>query len=163
MGSTHHALEDLGVLKGLPNMNLFFPCANDHVKSAVTTMNKLRGPSYLRLSISAFSSEVCFLSENTSTLTRHYHKGNSITVIGVGHAASIALAALGTARIDADVFGIARFPFDWTSDLSLKKSVERTSKVIVVEEHYLAGGMAESLKYGLPNTQHFSTLSARYF
>ncbi|HEX4447771.1 MAG TPA: hypothetical protein VH044_13575, partial [Polyangiaceae bacterium] len=35
MGSTHHALEDLAVLKSLPNMQLFFPCANDHVAAAV--------------------------------------------------------------------------------------------------------------------------------
>jgi len=38
MGSTHHALEDLGVLRPLPNMQLFFPCSNDHVAAAVSTM-----------------------------------------------------------------------------------------------------------------------------
>src|SRR5450432_1753368 len=54
MGSTHHALEDLAVLKALPNMQLFFPCANDHVAAAVAKMAALAGPSYIRLAISAY-------------------------------------------------------------------------------------------------------------
>src|SRR5204863_5190911 len=52
MGSTHHALEDLAVLKVLPNMQLFFPCAGDQVEAAVRAMADLAGPAYLRLAIS---------------------------------------------------------------------------------------------------------------
>src|SRR5882724_1276645 len=72
MGSTHHALEDLGVLRPLPNMQLFFPCSNDHVAAAVSTMATLSGPAYIRLSISPFTTGRVPLFEQPETLTRHY-------------------------------------------------------------------------------------------
>src|SRR5579872_6913024 len=67
LGSTHHALEALAVLKVLPNLRLFFPCANDHVAAAVRLMAALGGPSYLRLAISAFTTERAPLAEQTTT------------------------------------------------------------------------------------------------
>src|SRR4051794_30132933 len=96
MGSTHHALEDLGVLKGLPNMQLFFPCANDHVAAAVREMAALTGPSYIRLAISAFATDRAPLAEHPKTLTRTYARSADrarpgVTVIGAGHGVQVAL------------------------------------------------------------------------
>src|SRR4051812_38517609 len=72
MGGTHHALEDLAVLRPLPNMELFFPCANDHVAVAVAEMAGLTGPAYIRLAISPYTTDRRPLAENARTLTRHY-------------------------------------------------------------------------------------------
>src|SRR4051812_32583164 len=112
MGSTHHALEELAALKALPNMRLFFPCSNNHVAAAVAQMGVLPGPSYLRLSISGFPSDAAPLSENPRTLTRQYAKRSSanVTVVAAGHASQIALNAMAKG-LDADVFGLATFPF----------------------------------------------------
>lgn len=163
MGSTHHALEDLAVLKALPNMQLFFPCSNNHVPAAVKKIHALEVPSYLRLSISGFPADDEPLHENPETLTRHYLRGPNVTVIGVGHATQIALKVKSElASLGADLFGIARYPFDLKSDQALVDSVKTTCKVVVVEEHYQAGGMGESLKLVLPNTENFSVLSAVY-
>ena len=165
MGSTHHALEDLAVLKSLPGMRLYFPCENNQVAASVRQMDQLQTPSYLRLAISAHTAQMAALTENPKTLTRHYARGNTLTVIGVGHATQIALAALsahGLADHDVDLFGIAQYPFDLDADRALRESVERTGRVIVIEEHYLPGGMAESLKMALPNTETFDVLCAIY-
>jgi transketolase len=154
MGSTHHALEDLAVLKALPNMQLFFPCSNDHVAAAVKALSELAGPSYLRP-----------LAENPSTLTRRYARGARWSVVGVGHGVQVALAALaqhGLQDRDVDVFGVARFPFDLASDAELLDSVRRTRRVLVVEEHYLPGSIAESLKLALPPCERFEVLCATY-
>jgi transketolase len=170
MGSTHHALEDLAVLRPLPNMQLFFPCANDHVEKAVAQISMLSGPSYLRLSISPYSTEKAVLSEHPETLTRHYVargsvKAPSITIIGVGHGVQVALrahAAGGLAAFNVDVFGVARFPWDFAADHELAESVEASHNVIVVEEHYRNGGMAESLRLALPEVETFQALCAVY-
>ena len=145
MGSTHHALEDLGVLKPLPNMQLFFPCSNNHVAAAVTQMHALTGPSYLRLSISGFQSNPVPLSENPKTLTRRYatRKGSGgLTIVCAGHAAQIVSHVQGLE--EADVFGIARYPFDLASDHELLQSVTDTRRVLFIEEHYASGGIGES-------------------
>src|SRR6187402_2333633 len=99
MGSTHHALEDLAVMKVLPNIQLFFPCANDHVAAAVDLMSELDGPSYLRLAVSAYFTERAPLAEHPLTLTRSYavradRSKPGVTVIGAGHGVQVALRAL---------------------------------------------------------------------
>ena len=150
MGSTHHALEDLAVLKPLPNMSLFFPCSNNHVAAAVVLMGELAGPSYLRLAISGFQSDTAPLSENPLTLTRRYaarsrKQGRGLTVVCAGHAAQIAVAALVLdPALDADVFGIARYPFDLASDAEVMASIADTRRVLFIEEHYASGGIGES-------------------
>lgn len=149
MGSTHHALEDLGVLKPLPNMQLFFPCSNNHVAAAVQIVAGLLGPSYLRLSISGFQNDDAPISENPKTLTRRYTLPSKagLTIIGSGHAAQI-VNTMRKANPDLDAqidfFGVARYPFDFVSDCDLTKSIGETRRVLFVEEHYAHGGIGES-------------------
>jgi transketolase len=170
MGSTHHALEDLAVLKSLPNMQLFFPCSNDHVAAAVSVMSKLGGPSYLRLAISAYSTERVPLAEHPVTLTRSYamradRNAAGVTVIGAGHGVQVAvraLAAHGLDRENVDVFGVARYPFNLAQDAALAASTEQTRNVVFIEEHYAPGGMGESMKLALPPLESFSLMSATY-
>jgi len=168
MGSTHHALEDLGVLRPLPNMQLFFPCSNDHVAAAVSTMATLSGPAYIRLSISPFTTARAPIFEQAETLTRQYTSSEgsaAVTIIGVGHGVQVALRALVSTDFPCDrvdVFGVARFPWNLEADAPLLESVRRTGRVIVIEEHYRDGGMGESLKMALPATKSFLVMSASY-
>jgi transketolase len=171
MGSTHHALEDLAVLKSLPNIELFFPCANDHVSAAVQLMAALDGPAYLRLGISAFNTDWPVQGEHPETLTRRYAGSPAagaaprLTVVGAGHGVQLALHALrhlGLDRERVDVFGLARFPFDLAKDAALRASVEQTRRVLFVEEHYGPGGMGESFLAAAQPLAAFRLLCARY-
>jgi transketolase len=170
MGATHHALEDLAVLRPLPNLQLFFPCSNDHVAAAVTLISELNGPAYLRLAISPYTTPLAPLSEQPQTLTRQYAvrrepEAPAVTIIGVGHGVQLALRALasgGLAGKNVDVFGVARFPWDWAADAELARSVAETGNVVTVEEHYADAGMGESLRAALPPTRSFRSLAAAY-
>jgi transketolase len=170
MGSTHHALEDLAVLRPLPNMQLFFPCANDHVAAAVNEMAGLDDPSYIRLAISPYTTDWRPIAENPRTLTRHYAARKarllpSVTIVGVGHGVQVALRALaahGLSSQNVDVFGVARFPWNLQSDTALLESAISSRNVVVIEEHYRDGGMGESLQSALPGMNTFHTLAAAY-
>lgn len=170
MGATHHALEDFAALRPLPNMQLFFPCSNDHVAAAVAHMSGLSGPAYIRLAISPYTTALAPLSEQPQTLTRQYaaranRSAPSVTIIGVGHGVQLALRALATgglAEKNVDVFGVARFPWDFAADAALLESVVESGNVISVEEHYADAGMGESLRAALPPTRSFRILAASY-
>ena len=169
MGSTHHALEDLGVLKPLPNMRLFFPCSNNHVAAAVAQLAELRGPAYLRLSISGFQNDVAPVSENPITLTRRYAsragaRARGLTVVCAGHAAQIVNRMRETANdLELDVFGIARYPFDLDEDVELAASIAETRRVLFVEEHYASGGIGESFAARVAGkVDAFEHMSASY-
>jgi transketolase len=169
MGPTHHALEDLAALKALPNMQLFFPCSGDHVAPAVSKMHGLKGPSYLRLGISGFSTDARALSEQPETLTRTYRRreaGDGVTVVGAGHAVQIVLAALGRGleRVNVDVFGLARHPLSLDLDAELRTSAAATGRVLFVEEHYGPGGIGESVRLQLGSAvREFHLLAPAYF
>ena len=165
MGSTHHALEDMAVLKSLPNMSLYFPCSNDHVAAAVSQIQGISNPSYLRLAISPYTTALKPISENPTTLTRRYSTGNQVTVIGVGHAVQLALKTLSEGQLgggEVSVFGVARFPLDLERDAELRQCVANSRKVIVIEEHYEYGGISETLKSKLPNTDSFQIMAPFY-
>ena len=163
MGSTHHAVEDLAVVKALPNMRLYFPTSGGQVARCVEAASRLSGPSYLRLAISGFPANDAPISENAVTLTRRYATGDRATVIGVGHATQIGLTAINSLGLtDVDLFGIATFPFDLREDRDIVESAERTGRVIVLDEHYLPGSLAESLALALPRTVSFVAMTAEY-
>jgi transketolase C-terminal domain/subunit len=136
----------------------------------VGVMAALDGPAYLRLAISAFTTERAALDEHAVTLTRTYARradrtGRGVTVIGAGHGVQVALRALtahGLDRENVDVFGIARHPFDLAADAALLASARQTRNVVFVEEHYAAGGMGESMQRALPPLDSFTLLAAAY-
>src|SRR3954469_11474234 len=53
MGATHHALEDVGALRALPNLRIYLPLVAADVPRAVSTMADDPLPNYLRLGLSA--------------------------------------------------------------------------------------------------------------
>lgn len=149
MGSSHHALEDLGVLKTLPGLQLFFPCiARRQVTQAVNAMANLAGPSYLRLGITPFQSDKKPLDAHPLTMTTRWSFGGDVTVIAVGQALQAVLEAGVLHR--AEVFGISRYPFDRYTDEAVLRSAFRTRAALIVEEHRLAGSIGESLALEIP-------------
>lgn len=164
MGATHHALEDLGVLKGLPGIVLFFPGTNDQVAAAVTQMHGQAAPGYLRLAISGFPSNRRPLHVSPRALTARYTTGGSLTVVGVGHAIQIALTALEAAggQCDWEVFGVTKYPFEWEHETELLASVRRTRRVLVVDEHYRAGSIGESFLAEIPVPTASTLMAVQY-
>lgn len=165
MGSTHHTMEDMAVLKSIPNMTLYFPCTNNQVEAAVIQSAMLSGPSYMRLGYTGFQSNATALEENPVTLTRTYSNGDQVTVIGIGQATQWALKGIEEGLLNKEqisLFGIAKFPLDLKSDHKVLKSIEKTGRVVVLEEHYLAGSIAESLKMALPAVENFAVITPEY-
>ncbi|MEK7146176.1 MAG: transketolase, partial [Patescibacteria group bacterium] len=53
-GSTHHALEDISIMRSLPNMTVIAPCDTHQTEQAVELATKILGPVYIRLSKGSF-------------------------------------------------------------------------------------------------------------
>ena len=135
---------------------------------AVEKLAAIPGPAYLRLGISAFTTDCAVLAENPETLTRQYARRDpaaaGLTVVGAGQGVQLALNALknlGLEKLNVDVFGLARYPWDFAADSGLRASVEQTRRVLFVEEHYGSGGMGESFVAALPGARQTSPAGAR--
>lgn len=145
MGSTHHAVEDIGVLSCFQHMVCYIPFCNEDVSDVVTAMMKRKGPAYLRLGRGAKPERIKLPKYQA---IRRVVTGGKVTVISVGPVALNAIAA--NERLESktknavDIFVVSEIPV-----LKLTKelvdSLERTKKLLIVEEHVSRGGLGENI------------------
>jgi len=142
-GGTHHALEDLALMRSLPNMNVIVPAdVNEAYKATLATL-EIDGPVYLRLGGRTPEPPVTDddAAFNFGRATR-LRPGDDVTVIACGALVAPALRAsdmLKTEGIDARVLNMHTIkPLD--RDAILRAAAE-TSGIVTAEEHRYAGGL----------------------
>ena len=150
-GATHQALEDMAVMRVLPNMTVISPCDATQTRIAVQkAIAHPCGPVYIRFGREAVPD---FTDENqdfTIGKGQMMKQGSDITIVATGHEVWHSLVAADTLEqqgISVRVINIHTIkPLD--CDILLKAAKE-TRMIFTVEEHQVAGGLggavAESL------------------
>ena len=145
-GATHQILEDIGLMKMLPNMTVINTCDYNQTKAATIAIAEHVGPVYLR-----FGRPVVpvFMPENEKFIIGKAIKlteGTDVTIVATGHLVWEALQAsekLEAMGISAEVINIHTIkPLD---DEAILKSVAKTGCVVTAEEHNILGGLGESV------------------
>src|SRR5450631_997740 len=143
MGATHHALEDVGAMRVLPNMRLYLPLVATDVDQVVSRMADDPLPNYLRLSASAK------IPGNVPAFApwRRLKPGRSCVVIGMGPVLQ-SLYETGVPDLldELEIWSVGTFPLEDIPD-ALAASIKEKRRVITIEEHYLACGLGEALSY----------------
>lgn len=146
LGLSHHATEDLGVMRCLPNMTVVAP--GDPVEAALATkaVYEIAGPCYLRLGrageIVVHASPPRFKIGKAITL----QDGKDITLIATGGMLPTVLKAAALLKqegISARVLSMHTVkPLDAESVLA---AAHDTGKIVTVEEHSVIGGLGSSV------------------
>lgn len=141
MGATHHALEDIAVLSGFQNMKCFIPFCNQAVASVCDAMNVYKGPSYLRLGFGVAPQDLQFAeyAPMQQLLT-----GQKLTIVGMGPVLLNAISGLSETKMRADVFCVNEIPLEKMSN-DFMKSIAKTERLLIVEEHVTRGGLGEHI------------------
>lgn len=159
MGSTHHVLEDIGLMRILPNMRVYVPFVSSDVEQAISLMLEDPNPNYLRLNIGAR------ISQKVSPFNqwRKLNTGEKAVVIGTGPVLENILNLEKTILDDLDVWVVSLFPLTSIPE-ELFGNISKIRRVIIIEEHYAQCGLNESiaaLLLGKLSTYiHFYSLSA---
>lgn len=145
-GATHQILEDIGLMKMLPNMVVINPCDYNQTKAATIAAGNYNGPVYLRFGRPGVPN---FTPENQKFEIGKALKlidGCDVTVFATGHLVWEALQAaeiLEKDGIKAEIINIHTIkPLDVKAVL---ESVGKTGAAVCAEEHFIAGGMGESI------------------
>ena len=145
-GATHQILEDIGLMKMLPNMVVINPCDYNQTKAATIAAGNYNGPVYLRFGRPGVPN---FTPEDQKFEIGKALKlidGKDVTIFATGHLvweAIQAAEALEQEGINAEVINIHTIkPLDVEAVL---ESVAKTRAVVCAEEHFIAGGMGESI------------------
>lgn len=141
-GATHQMLEDIALMRVLPNMTVFAPCDSLEAERIVKALIKYKHPAYLRLAREAIP---IITTEDTPFEIGKayvYDVGSDVTIIATGtmtYHALVASEMLYKDGIEAEVIHCPSIkPFDASTILS---SVKKTKRVITAEEHQIVGGL----------------------
>lgn len=153
-GASHMAIEELAILRVIPNMQIIVPCDAEETKNALDMIMESQGAFYMRLR-----------REKEHILEKNYdfklgkaevmREGSDVSMAATGEMvyytlqAAEALAAKG---VDAEVISVHTIkPFD---EAAIIKSARKTGAVLTVEQHQVAGGLgglvAETLSESYP-------------
>ena len=145
-GATHQMLEDIGLMRGLPNMTVISPCDDTQTKWVIEEISKINGPVYVRLTRPAVP--VIYENNEKFEIGKGIQFGNGLdgTVIATGVCVTEALQAkeeLAKLGINIRVIDIHTIkPID--KDLIIKCAKE-TKKIVTVEDHSIFGGLGTAV------------------
>lgn len=145
-GATHQMLEDISMMRTLPNMTVISTSDDIQTKWAVKEISKIQGPVYLRLS--RLATPVIYDENEKFEIGKgkQFGNGTDATVIATGVTVAEALKAKdelakeGTNIRVVDIHTIK--PIDKEI---ITKSAKETNKIITIEDHNIIGGLGTAV------------------
>ena len=145
-GATHQTMEDIALMKVLPNMTVLVPADFNQAKAATLAAAAWNGPVYLRFGrpgVPNFTpADEPFVIGKAIKL----NDGADVSIFATGHLVWEAIQAakqLEAQGVSVDLIDIATIkPLDKEAVLA---SVRKTGRVVVAEEHLIAGGLGEEI------------------
>ena len=140
LGMSHHATEDISIMRSLPNMEVLVPSSLDEVRGSFNHIINNNGPVYLRLD----KSKADFKSKNKFSVGKASiaREGNSVTLIASGSVleeALMASEALSKENIDCRVLSMHTIkPLDTDA---IQKAATETEGIVTIEENNILGGL----------------------
>lgn len=140
MGGTHHNLEDIAIMRVLPNMKVYVPYTGTDVEDCVKLMLEDASPNYLRLNLAAT------LPANVEGFKpwRKLKSGTKGLIIGTGPVTANVFALEGDALNDYEVWLVSQFPVT-TMPQELIAKAKTCKTIITIEEHNGQCGLYETI------------------
>jgi len=159
-GATHQALEDIAIMRALPNMVVIAPC--DYLEAERATLAALKhpGPVYIRLAREATPVVTTKATPFKLGQSQEFRSGTDLTIVACGslvYEALMAADVLSKKHVEARVLNMATVkPLDGKA---LLHAARETGAIVSVEEHQITGGLggavAEFLAAHAPVPQEF--------
>lgn len=149
-GASHQALEDIAIMRALPNMVVVAPADAYEAFAATKALAKYNGPAYMRMGRADFPTilepDMEFQIGKASVL----REGTDVTIVGCGQMVSSCMDAAETLQaesISAEVINMSTIkPLDTET---LIASVSKTGCCVTAEEHSIIGGLGSAVAEAL--------------
>lgn len=145
-GATHQILEDLAMMRAMPEMTVINPCDFNQTKAATIAIADYDGPVYLRFGrpvVPVFSDVDQKFEIGKAWMV---NEGKDVSIFATGHLVWEAILAgeiLEQEGIDAEIINLHTIkPLD---EKSILQSVSKTRCAVTAEEHQLNGGLGDAV------------------
>ena len=146
MGATHHATEDLGVMRLLPNMTVVAPGDPVEARAATRAVVARPGPCYLRLGKAGepvVHEEPIEFELGKAIVAR---QGEDATIISTGGSLPLALRVADSLAADAvETRVLSMHTLRPLDDEAVLRAVSETRAVVTLEEHSVVGGLGSAV------------------
>lgn len=145
-GATHQMLEDLSLMRTLPNMTVMCTSDDTQTKWAIKEISKINGPVYLRLS--RMETPIIYEENQNFEIGKAVQigEGTDATVIATGDVVAEAIKAkeeLENRGINIRVLDMHTIkPIDKEQ---IVKCAKETKRIITIEDHNIIGGLGSSV------------------
>jgi transketolase len=144
-GYTHHALEDIAVMRALPNLQVISPADPLETEKITEMLCHPLGPSYLRLG----KSKETLIHEKTINVSPgkflRILDGDQGTILFTGSIGIIAKQAANELRAMGLNIGLVSCPFISSLDVEELRKMAAAGPIVTVEEHSPRGGLASAV------------------
>jgi len=147
-GATHQSVEDIALMRAMPNMVVVAPCDSIEARKAVYAIYGSVGPAYLRLNRNPIpliwrSVHECEFEIGKALTLR---EGSDIGIVASGYPVGLAVKAaedVAKEGISVEVLDLHTIkPFDRDSIIKMAK---KTGAIITIEEHNVIGGLGSAV------------------
>lgn len=145
-GASHQCIEDMGVLRTIPNMTVIMPADYHSARKLVAAAAELDGPVYLRFTRDAIP---VIYDEHTKFEIGKAHKlkeGKDVAIIANGDTVNIALKA--AKQLEEEGVSVKLFDMHTIKPLDVEavmECVNDTGKIITVEDHNIINGLGSAV------------------
>ena len=152
-GASHQALEDMAIMRSIPNMTVLCPADAYEAFAATKALAEYDGPAYMRMGRANFP----VITEEGAPFVigkaRVMREGTDVTLIGCGQMTALCLKAadmLEADGISAEVLNISTIkPLD---SAAVVASVSKTGCCVTAEEHSIIGGLGSAVAEALADS-----------
>ena len=146
-GASHQTVEDLAIMRSIPNMTVIVPADYVAAKKLVRKAVEMNGPVYMRFTRNA----VPILYEEDDNdfeigKAKMLADGNAVSIISIGDTVRLALEAkdiLASKGISAEILDMHTIkPLD---EEAVKASIRKTGKIITIEDHSVINGLGSAV------------------
>ena len=147
-GATHQSLEDIALMRVIPNMVVVSPCDYLEAKKATIAVAENGKPSYLRL---ARQDSPVITNENSKfeigkAVILRESKDPQVAIIGCGPVLAEALAAADELKdIGIEVMVINNHTIKPIDDIAITNAARICGAIVTVEEHQVMGGLGSAV------------------
>ncbi len=140
-GGTHQGIEDLALMRSIPNLTVIDPCDATEIEQAVPAIAAHRGPVYMRLLRGQVPRVLDASYRFEIGKARLLRDGGDVAIVSTGLMTARALEAAG--QVDAAVLHVSTLkPFDREGVAAL---LRRVPNVVTAENHVVTGGLASAV------------------
>lgn len=145
-GATHQMLEDISLMRTLPNMLVLSPSDDTQTKWMIEAISKLEGPTYVRLA--RLGTPILYKEEQEFEIGKGIQIGDGIDATIIATGVTVAEAIM--AKEELENQGIHIRIVDMHTIKPIDKEIiircaKETKKIITVEDHSIIGGLGSSV------------------